>query len=67
MSGTTLRGHDFTPTPDGYATGFNHNVRQTAAVTVATDGNHTLRATINGRNGSAVDYDALFTRVAFVR
>jgi hypothetical protein len=42
------------------------NVRKANDVTVPTDGNHTLRLTINGRNaGNTTDYDLLITRLRF--
>lgn len=41
------------------------NVTQTASVTVATDGVHQLRATVNGKHASSTDYFLALTKIWF--
>ena len=48
---------------DWYQSPPTYNVIKSGAVTVATDGNHTLRGTVNGKHASATDYKHVLTKL----
>lgn len=47
---------------DWYSSGATKNVVQTGSVTVATSGLHTLRGTVNGKNGSSSNFYLILTK-----
>lgn len=62
----TIDGGSVVATFDWYAGVTSYNVvKSQASVTVATDGQHTLRLTLNGKNVSSTDYDVALTKIWF--
>ncbi len=59
-----LDGTVFASGQDWYSASLVRNVLKTASLTILTDGYHTLKATINGQNGSSSGYALKLTRIA---
>jgi hypothetical protein len=50
---------------DWYSAATTRNVSKTATVTISTDGYHTIKGTVNGKNGSSGDYEIRLTAIWF--
>jgi hypothetical protein len=50
---------------DWYDAGLTANVTKTATVAVATDGMHTLKGIVNGKNAESTDYYYVLTKIWF--
>jgi hypothetical protein len=61
----SLDGTVFAAGQDWYSASLVRNVQKTATLTILTDGYHTLKAVLNGKNGSSSGYKLLLTRIAF--